>query len=74
MRQSTHQDLHRKLARQGLNGHNTFEGDTSLTRADYYLNDGDNFSFQGQMCACTLPSLTLALSDLTCRCRHEAAC
>lgn len=67
MRQNTHQDLHREPARQGLNGHNTFEGDTSLTRADYYLNDGDNFSFQGQMCACTLLPFTLALSDLVLR-------
>jgi hypothetical protein len=34
----------------GLNGHNTFEGDTSLTRRDYYLNNGDDFTFQGEMC------------------------
>merc|ERR1711959_653413 len=29
----------------GLDGHNKFEGDTSLTRNDYFLDDGDNFSF-----------------------------
>jgi len=33
----------------GLNGHNLFEADTSLTRYDYYLNDGDNYSFQGDL-------------------------
>ncbi|EME80673.1 uncharacterized protein MYCFIDRAFT_98841, partial [Pseudocercospora fijiensis CIRAD86] len=29
----------------GLNGHNKFEGDTSLTRNDYFLNNGDNYKF-----------------------------
>ncbi|KAI7541530.1 Cloroperoxidase [Hortaea werneckii] len=29
----------------GLDGHNKFEGDTSLTRNDYFLANGDNFSF-----------------------------
>jgi hypothetical protein len=31
----------------GLDGHNKFEADTSLTRDDYFLGDGDNFSFNG---------------------------
>ncbi|KAF1921724.1 hypothetical protein BDU57DRAFT_584754 [Ampelomyces quisqualis] len=35
----------------GLNGHNKFEGDTSLTRTDYFLNDGDNYSFNGSLFA-----------------------
>jgi len=40
------------LGRQpGLNGHNKFEGDTSLTRTDYFLNNGDNFSFNGSLFA-----------------------
>ena len=29
----------------GLDGHNKFEADTSLTRDDYFLGEGDNFSF-----------------------------
>lgn len=29
----------------GLDGHNKFEADTSLTRNDYFLGKGDNFSF-----------------------------
>ena len=29
----------------GLDGHNKFEADTSLTRDDYFLGGGDNFSF-----------------------------
>lgn len=29
----------------GLDGHNKFEADTSLTRSDYFINGGDNFSF-----------------------------
>lgn len=33
----------------GLDGHNKFEGDTSLTRNDYFLADGDNFSFNGTL-------------------------
>ncbi|CAF0824280.1 unnamed protein product [Adineta ricciae] len=33
----------------GLNAHNKFEGDTSLTRNDYYLADGDNFRFNGTL-------------------------
>ncbi|MCJ1418008.1 hypothetical protein MMC32_004353 [Xylographa parallela] len=32
----------------GLNGHNKFEGDTSLTRDDYYLT-GDDHSFNGTL-------------------------
>ena len=35
----------------GLDGHNKFEGDTSLTRDDYFLADGDNFSFNGTLFA-----------------------
>ena len=33
----------------GLDGHNRFEADTSLTRNDYFLGDGDNFSFNGTL-------------------------
>ncbi|TVY86128.1 Aromatic peroxygenase [Lachnellula willkommii] len=33
----------------GLDGHNKFEADTSLTRDDYFLADGDNFSFNGTL-------------------------
>ena len=33
----------------GLDGHNKFEADTSLTRDDYFLGDGDNFSFNGTL-------------------------
>jgi Peroxidase, family 2 len=33
----------------GLDGHNKFEGDVSLTRDDYFLGDGDNFSFNGTL-------------------------
>lgn len=29
----------------GLDGHNKFEADSSLTRDDYFLGNGDNFSF-----------------------------
>lgn len=35
----------------GLNGHNKFEGDTSLTRNDYYSANGDNFRFNGTLFA-----------------------
>jgi hypothetical protein len=35
----------------GLNGHNKFEADTSLTRTDYFLNNGDNYSFNGSLFA-----------------------
>ncbi|KAL6705176.1 hypothetical protein ACN47E_007281 [Coniothyrium glycines] len=35
----------------GLNAHNKFEGDTSLTRRDFFLNNGDAFTFQGDMFA-----------------------
>jgi hypothetical protein len=35
----------------GLNGHNKFEADTSLTRSDYFLNNGDNYSFNGSLFA-----------------------
>ncbi|CAI6335538.1 unnamed protein product [Periconia digitata] len=35
----------------GLNGHNKFEGDTSLTRNDYFVADGDNYSFNGTLFA-----------------------
>lgn len=33
----------------GLDGHNKFEADTSLTRDDYFLGNGDNFSFNGTL-------------------------
>lgn len=33
----------------GLDGHNKFEADTSLTRNDYFTGDGDNFSFNGTL-------------------------
>lgn len=35
----------------GLNGHNKFEGDTSLTRNDYFLANGDDYSFNGSLFA-----------------------
>lgn len=35
----------------GLDAHNKFEADTSLTRNDYFLADGDNFSFNGSLFA-----------------------
>lgn len=35
----------------GLNGHNKFEGDTSLTRNDYFTANGDNFRFNGTLFA-----------------------
>jgi len=38
------------LGRQpGLSGHNKFESDTSLTRNDYFLANGDNYSFNGTL-------------------------
>ncbi|KAG0651348.1 Aromatic peroxygenase [Hyphodiscus hymeniophilus] len=33
----------------GLDGHNKFEADTSLTRNDYFLSNGDNFNFNGTL-------------------------
>jgi len=33
----------------GLDGHNKFEADTSLTRNDFFLANGDNFSFNGTL-------------------------
>lgn len=33
----------------GLDGHNKFEADTSLTRNDYFLANGDDFSFNGTL-------------------------
>ena len=33
----------------GLDGHNKFESDTSLTRNDYFLADGDNYSFNATL-------------------------
>lgn len=33
----------------GLDGHNKFEADTSLTRNDYFLADGDNYAFNGTL-------------------------
>jgi hypothetical protein len=35
----------------GLDGHNKFEGDASLTRDDYFLGGGDDFSFNGTLWA-----------------------
>jgi hypothetical protein len=35
----------------GLNAHNKFEADTSLTRTDYFLNNGDDYSFNGSLFA-----------------------
>lgn len=35
----------------GLNGHNKFEGDSSLTRNDYFLANGDDYSFNGTLFA-----------------------
>ncbi|RMZ69414.1 heme-thiolate peroxidase aromatic peroxygenase like [Pyrenophora seminiperda CCB06] len=40
------------LGRQrGLNDHNKFESDASLTRNDYFLANGDNYSFNGTLFA-----------------------
>ena len=33
----------------GLDGHNKFEGDTSLTRNDFFLDGGDDFTFNGTL-------------------------
>lgn len=33
----------------GLDGHNKFEADTSLTRNDYFLDGGDDFTFNGTL-------------------------
>lgn len=33
----------------GLDGHNKFESDTSLTRDHYFLGDGDNYDFNGTL-------------------------
>jgi hypothetical protein len=33
----------------GLNGHNKFEADSSLTRNDYFLANGDDYSFNGTL-------------------------
>ncbi|CAO2658790.1 Nn.00g065130.m01.CDS01 [Neocucurbitaria sp. VM-36] len=35
----------------GLNGHNKFEADTSLTRNDYFTANGDNYNFNGTLFA-----------------------
>jgi hypothetical protein len=35
----------------GLSGHNKFEGDSSLTRNDYFTHNGDNYSFNGTLFA-----------------------
>lgn len=35
----------------GLNGHNKFEADSSLTRNDYFTADGDNYSFNATLFA-----------------------
>ncbi|KAF2127317.1 Cloroperoxidase [Dothidotthia symphoricarpi CBS 119687] len=40
------------LGRQpGLDGHNKFEADSSLTRNDYFTHNGDNYSFNGTLFA-----------------------
>jgi hypothetical protein len=40
------------LGRQpGLNSHSRFEADASLTRNDYFTNNGDNYSFNGTLFA-----------------------
>ena len=36
-------------AEPGLDGHNRFEGDTSLTRNDFFTHDGDDFNFNGTL-------------------------
>lgn len=33
----------------GLDGHNKFEADTSLTRNDYFTHNGDNYNFNGTL-------------------------
>jgi len=33
----------------GLDGHNKFEADTSLTRNDFFLDNGDDFTFNGTL-------------------------
>lgn len=33
----------------GLNGHNKFEGDSSLTRNDYFTHNGNDYSFNGTL-------------------------
>lgn len=40
----------------GLDGHNKFEADTSLTRDDYFLGHGDNFEFNGTLFGMTTES------------------
>ena len=35
----------------GLNAHNKFEADTSLTRTDFFIGNGDNFSFNSSLWA-----------------------
>ena len=35
----------------GLDGHNKFEADSSLTRNDFFTHDGDNYSFNGTLFA-----------------------
>lgn len=37
------------LGKDGLNTHNKFEADSSLTRNDYYLANGDNYNFNGTL-------------------------
>lgn len=47
----------------GLDGHNKFEADTSLTRDDYFLGGGDDFSFNGTLFG-TMVESTGGLFDL----------
>ena len=41
----------------GLDGHNKFEADTSLTRNDFFLDNGNDFTFNGTL---------FGMMDLTC--------
>ena len=50
----------------GLDGHNKFEADTSLTRNDFFLANGDNFSFSELFTQLRLAKSTTCGRDLTC--------
>lgn len=45
-------------AEPGLDGHNKFEADSSLTRNDFFLDNGDDFSFNGTL---------FGMMDTTCK-------
>lgn len=36
----------------GLNTHNKFEGDTSLTRNDFFTGGGDDYRYESVLCSC----------------------